>query len=139
MDRILGSDCPRYPQLSSETKSSLYTCMIVTHLTYGCQTWTLSSPMIDGLEVAHNCFLRQLKGIQFSPDRTISTAEQRASFVGKMIRTSHPLSDPVSAAFHMRSRPGFQPLQVGIIMSFWDNVHALFDTNRFKSIASSLA
>eukprot|EP00955_Chlamydomonas_euryale_P104811 365595-Chlamydomonas_euryale.AAC.14 len=99
--------------------------MLVTYLTYGCQTWTLPTHMIDRLEVAQNCCLRQLKGIQFSSDRIISTADlrkfppptvpmtlplarQRASFIGKMIRNSHPLSNPMSAAFYMRSRPGFQ-------------------------------
>eukprot|EP00955_Chlamydomonas_euryale_P024182 254880-Chlamydomonas_euryale.AAC.2 len=81
--------------------------------------------MIDRVEVAHNCFVRQLKGIEFSPDRIIFTADlhklhpptvpmaftlarQRASFIGKMIRTSHSLSHPVLAAFYMQPRQGFQ-------------------------------
>eukprot|EP00955_Chlamydomonas_euryale_P105511 365643-Chlamydomonas_euryale.AAC.25 len=53
-----------------------------------------------------------------------------------MIRTSHPLSNPASSAFYTRSCPGFQRRQGGIILSFWDKVHALFDEDRFKSIAS---
>eukprot|EP00955_Chlamydomonas_euryale_P092554 364717-Chlamydomonas_euryale.AAC.3 len=55
--------------------------MVVTHLTYGCQTWSL-------------------------------------------------------AAFYPWSRPGFQRRQGGIIMSFWDNVHAHFDEDCFHSNAS---
>eukprot|EP00955_Chlamydomonas_euryale_P044042 352791-Chlamydomonas_euryale.AAC.13 len=65
-----------------------------------------------------------------------SVARQRASFIGKMIRTSHPSSNPVSAALYMRSRPGFQRRQGRIIMSFRDNIHARFNEDCFKGIAS---
>eukprot|EP00955_Chlamydomonas_euryale_P078101 363082-Chlamydomonas_euryale.AAC.1 len=84
--------------------------MAVTSPTYGCQTWSLSSHMIDRLEMAHKNFLRQLNEKEFLPDRIISTADlhklhpptvpmafvlvrQRASFIGKMILTSQPLSN----------------------------------------------
>eukprot|EP00955_Chlamydomonas_euryale_P047173 353607-Chlamydomonas_euryale.AAC.4 len=118
-DRIWGSNVS-----SSETKLRLYNCMVVTHLKYACQTWTLSSHINDRLEVAHNCFLRKLKGVEFSSDLIISTADlhkfhlptvpmafslarQIASFIGTMIRTRHP-SNSVSAALYMLSRSGFQ-------------------------------
>eukprot|EP00955_Chlamydomonas_euryale_P074780 362132-Chlamydomonas_euryale.AAC.6 len=63
-------------------------------------------------------------------------ARQRASFIGKMIRTSHPLSNLVSVAFCFGCCLGSQRRQGGIIMSCRDNVHALFDEDRFKSITS---
>eukprot|EP00955_Chlamydomonas_euryale_P054579 355878-Chlamydomonas_euryale.AAC.2 len=41
-NHIWGSDV-----LSSETKSRLHNGMVVAHLIYECQTWTLSRYMID--------------------------------------------------------------------------------------------
>eukprot|EP00955_Chlamydomonas_euryale_P099347 365213-Chlamydomonas_euryale.AAC.1 len=61
--------------LPSETKLCLYNCTVVTHLTYRGPAWTLSSLVIDRLEVVQNCFLRQSKGIQFFLGCIISTAD----------------------------------------------------------------
>eukprot|EP00955_Chlamydomonas_euryale_P085223 364071-Chlamydomonas_euryale.AAC.4 len=63
-------------------------------------------------------------------------ARLRDSFIRKLISTSQPLSNPTlaAAAFCMRSRPGFQCRQGGIIKSFWDNVHVL--PTRFAFSAS---
>jgi len=91
--------------LFMETKLRLNSCMVVTP-PHPRMSWTLSRHVIDILEVIHNCFLGQSKGTKSSPHHIVCTADlqghqtatvpmgfilakQRASFIGKLIRTEH--------------------------------------------------
>ena len=136
--------------LSLPTKIALYQALVLPVLLSACQTWTMNQSHIHRLEVAHNRYLRRLKGVPFmSP---LTTAEMhalhpptvpvsntidklKAAFLGNLVRQPPPY--PPSAALYMHARPGFARPAGGLITSYRDKARELFTSARFLSIAKA--
>eukprot|EP00955_Chlamydomonas_euryale_P078738 363199-Chlamydomonas_euryale.AAC.2 len=78
-DRIWGGDV-----LSSDTKLRVFNYMVVTHITYRCQTKALSSHSTDPYKLH-----------PVTVPMAFTLARQRASFIGKTVGTSQQRSNPM--------------------------------------------
>lgn len=144
--------------LSPNTRKQLFNALVIPHLLYGCQTWTLLHRHVQRLESAHHSLLRRLKRVVFTPHPkdqisinelhsrppctgpiSHSLDKYRASFIGKMIRM--PGGDtaegihPTRAALYTRMLSGVHRQAGGVIGSFWGNMEQLLRSERFTRAA----
>ena len=52
-------------QLTTALRLRMLECYVFSVLTYGCETWTLSKPLIDRLEACEMWFLRKMGRISY--------------------------------------------------------------------------
>ena len=57
-------------QLTTALRLRMLECYVFSVLTYGCETWTLSKPLIDRLEACEMWFLRKMGRISYKQRKT---------------------------------------------------------------------
>ena len=60
----------RSKQLSTDLRLRMLECYVFSVLTYGCETWTLSKPLIDRLEACEMWCLRRMGRISYKERKT---------------------------------------------------------------------